>query len=248
MFHFVPSENIRKSKVFWCFQGDQKETLGRKGLSGNCVVIYIRRIKCPNSHLELLPGNIFLAIKVSSVFSQILFENDGCFFVPKQVDLPWSRTWYDKKTYRFHSISLQYCISYRNQSFDLQSKSNDWFPYEIQNWAEVGLWNGNGRSWNGHRRSFIWSVRKIFRKTNISYPLLHTNISYPLTHTYQGVRSVSFWKKIKRRFKILESNSINVNLFNITCQNINAQYNFPLTLIKYISFFGSLGNLVEPEI
>ena len=67
-------------------------------------------------------------------------------------------------------------------------------------------------------------------------------------HAYHGLRSVSFWKKIKRRFKILESNPINVNLFNITSQNINVQYNFPLTLIKYISFFGSVGNLVEPEI
>ena len=141
IFPFDLPENIRKPLVFWCFQGDQKETLGRKGLSGNCVVIYFHRIKCPNSHLELLPGNIFLAIKVSSVFSQILFENDGCFFVPKQVDLPWSRTWYDKKTYRFHSISLQYCISYRNQSFDLQSKSNDWFLYEMKHCAAMGYKN-----------------------------------------------------------------------------------------------------------
>ena len=29
-------------------------------------------------------------------------------------------------------------MSYRNQSFDLQSKANDWFLYEIQNWAEIG--------------------------------------------------------------------------------------------------------------
>ena len=32
MFPFDPPENIRKPKVFWCFQGDQKGTLGRKGL------------------------------------------------------------------------------------------------------------------------------------------------------------------------------------------------------------------------
>ena len=32
MFPFDPSENVRKPKVFWCFQGDQMETLGRKGL------------------------------------------------------------------------------------------------------------------------------------------------------------------------------------------------------------------------
>ena len=33
MFPFDPPKNIRKSKVF-CFQRDQKETLGRKGLNG----------------------------------------------------------------------------------------------------------------------------------------------------------------------------------------------------------------------
>ena len=32
MFPFDPPESIRKPKVFWCFQGDQKETLGRKWL------------------------------------------------------------------------------------------------------------------------------------------------------------------------------------------------------------------------
>ena len=29
---FYPPENIRKPSVFWCFQGDQKATLGRKEL------------------------------------------------------------------------------------------------------------------------------------------------------------------------------------------------------------------------
>ena len=32
MFPYDPPENIRKPKVFCCFQGDQKGTLGRKGL------------------------------------------------------------------------------------------------------------------------------------------------------------------------------------------------------------------------
>ena len=32
MFLFDPPENFRKPKVFWCFQGDQKKALGRKGL------------------------------------------------------------------------------------------------------------------------------------------------------------------------------------------------------------------------
>ena len=30
MFPFDAPENIKKPKVFWCFQGDQKRTLGRK--------------------------------------------------------------------------------------------------------------------------------------------------------------------------------------------------------------------------
>ena len=37
MFHFDPPENIRKPLVFWCFQGDQKGTLGSKGLSKNIL-------------------------------------------------------------------------------------------------------------------------------------------------------------------------------------------------------------------
>ena len=32
MFPFDPPENNRKPKVFWCFHGDQKRTLGRKEL------------------------------------------------------------------------------------------------------------------------------------------------------------------------------------------------------------------------
>ena len=34
-------------------------------------------------------------------------------------------------------ISAKRCISYKNQSFDLQYKLNDWFLYERQYWAEV---------------------------------------------------------------------------------------------------------------
>ena len=33
MFPFDPPETIRKPLVFWCFEGDQKGTLGRKGLN-----------------------------------------------------------------------------------------------------------------------------------------------------------------------------------------------------------------------
>ena len=31
------------------------------------------------------------------------------------------------------------CVSYRNQSFVLQSKKSDWFLYETQLWAEMGV-------------------------------------------------------------------------------------------------------------
>ena len=36
------------------------------------------------------------------------------------------------------SISVQCCISYRNQSLDLLCKLNDWFLYEMQHWAKIG--------------------------------------------------------------------------------------------------------------
>ena len=37
-----------------------------------------------------------------------------------------------------YPILAQRCISYGNQSFDLNCKSNDWFLYEMQHWAEMG--------------------------------------------------------------------------------------------------------------
>ena len=33
MIRFNPPKNIKKPNVFWCFQGDQKESLGRKELT-----------------------------------------------------------------------------------------------------------------------------------------------------------------------------------------------------------------------
>ena len=36
-----------------------------------------------------------------------------------------------------YPILAQRCISYGNQSFDLNCKSNDWFLYEMQHWAEM---------------------------------------------------------------------------------------------------------------
>ena len=36
-----------------------------------------------------------------------------------------------------YPISVQCCVSYRNQSFFLLCKTNDWFLYETQQWAEM---------------------------------------------------------------------------------------------------------------
>ena len=35
-------------------------------------------------------------------------------------------------------IFAQCCITYRNQSPDLKSKTNDWFLHERPHWAEMG--------------------------------------------------------------------------------------------------------------
>ena len=47
MSSFDPPENIKKPLVFWCFQGDQKGTLGKKGLKviySNVISWFIRCI------------------------------------------------------------------------------------------------------------------------------------------------------------------------------------------------------------
>ena len=38
----------------------------------------------------------------------------------------------------YQPILAQCFISHRNQSFDLQRKSNEWFLYEIQHWVDMG--------------------------------------------------------------------------------------------------------------
>ena len=51
------------------------------------------------------------------------------------------RTYSDVTYMNFVDInpfSAQCCISYRNQSFDLKCKSNNWFLREMQHWAEMG--------------------------------------------------------------------------------------------------------------
>ena len=46
MFPFDPPENIRKPKNFWCFQGDQKGTLGSKGLNEFNYMVIIAFFVC----------------------------------------------------------------------------------------------------------------------------------------------------------------------------------------------------------
>ena len=49
MFPFDPPEHIRKSKVFWWFQGDQKWALGRKRLRINQKNLENSKAKLKNS-------------------------------------------------------------------------------------------------------------------------------------------------------------------------------------------------------
>ena len=56
MFPFDSPENIRKPSIFWCFQGDQKGTLGRKGSSsyafGNTLSCFGKTVNEVNKMLK----------------------------------------------------------------------------------------------------------------------------------------------------------------------------------------------------
>ena len=67
MFSFNPPEN-RKPLVFWCFQGNQKGTLGRKVLKVECKgkLIY-------SSHFREWSHAKCFAIKKNAVFSSCWF-------------------------------------------------------------------------------------------------------------------------------------------------------------------------------
>ena len=55
---FWPPGNMRKPRVFWCFQGDQKRTLGRKGLKKSRPRFSLTRK--PFGSLEINGGNNFI--------------------------------------------------------------------------------------------------------------------------------------------------------------------------------------------
>ena len=46
MFPLNPPENIRNLSVFWCFQGDQKGTLGKKGLKRTTASPNLISVSC----------------------------------------------------------------------------------------------------------------------------------------------------------------------------------------------------------
>ena len=83
---------------------------------------------------------------------------------------------------RILTLSWRRFLWYRSQSTDFQSKSMDWFLYDrnLRHKRVKDIWK---------KVSPIWYVRKIFRKTNVSYLLIRTP-----TCAYQGVRNVSFSK------------------------------------------------------
>ena len=70
MFPFDPLENIRKPLVFWCFQGDQKGTLGRKGLRRS---ISIRRGFLQDSY-KIFTRHMYDLIRLLRKFLEILRE------------------------------------------------------------------------------------------------------------------------------------------------------------------------------
>ena len=54
MFPFDSPENIRKPLVFWCFQGNQKGTLGRKGFMLESFVMLCPFIKDFENRMSLI--------------------------------------------------------------------------------------------------------------------------------------------------------------------------------------------------
>ena len=62
MFPFDPPENIRKSLVFWCFQGDQKGILGRKGLRIRYFVKRILTIMVSAKPINFEPNGFVIVI------------------------------------------------------------------------------------------------------------------------------------------------------------------------------------------
>ena len=64
-----------------------------------------------------------------------------------------------KQTELTHSV--QCCVSYRNQLFVLQSKTNGSFLYETQHWAEMGQLKYLPKSFSGRcifDTLYIWIV------------------------------------------------------------------------------------------
>ena len=71
-------------------------------------------------------------------------------------------------------LSVLCCISYRNQSFDLQWKSNDWFLYKMQHWSAMGS---------------VWLLLQFYLVVLICWRLVNPFKSNPtkLLNTFYGV-------------------------------------------------------------
>ena len=72
--------------------------------------------------------------KIFDLFVQVLLITAYLFFLNNEVNLFHLSLAFHIET--SHLICSR--ISYRNQLLDLQSKSNYWFLYEMQHWAEMG--------------------------------------------------------------------------------------------------------------
>ena len=72
------------------------------------------------------PFKVYHALKGLSIYRRFLFLNS---------------TVYVQGTLNNHLTLFTQCyFSYRNQSFDLLCKSNDWFQFGMQHWAEMVEW------------------------------------------------------------------------------------------------------------
>ena len=101
----------------------------------------------------------------------------------------------------FQSLTLKHfwlthfsliCLSYRNQSFDLPYKSNDWFLYEMQHQVFLGI---IFRVFLEITNMFFFRIIHLVYSQNLpkNYHFL------PGTCAYQGARNVSFPETFNER-------------------------------------------------
>ena len=79
-----------------------------------------------------------IVIKIYSRYNDVL--SNGSQFQKMSFLTGFSRKLFhmSSNSVAFLTLSAQCCVLYRNQSFNLHYKSNDWFQYEMQHWVEMG--------------------------------------------------------------------------------------------------------------